>query len=78
MKLLFDQNLSYKLSESLVDLFPESTQVRLLDLGQADDRRIRDVARAGNFAIVTLDAAFAEPAQLRGLPPKGIWLRCGN
>jgi predicted nuclease of predicted toxin-antitoxin system len=78
MRLLFDQNLSHKLPHLLSDLFPGSTQVRLLDLGQADDRRIWDVAEAGGFAIVSLDADFAELAQLRGPPPKVIWLRCGN
>lgn len=78
MKLLFDQNLSHKLPELLCDLFPGSVQVKQLDLGQADDRRIWDVAEAGGFAIVSLDADFAELAQLRGPPPKVVWLRCGN
>ena len=40
MKLLFDQNLSHRLPSLLSDLFPDSAQVRLLDLGRADDRRI--------------------------------------
>lgn len=52
--------------------------MRLLGLGQADDRHIWEVAKAGDYAIVTLDADFAELAQLRGAPPKVIWLRCGN
>ena len=78
MKLLFDQNLSHKLPQLLSDLFPDSSQVRLLGLGQADDRRIWGVAVEGEFAIVSLDADFAELAQLRGPPPKVIWLRCGN
>jgi predicted nuclease of predicted toxin-antitoxin system len=30
MKLLFDQNLSFKLCQNLADLFPESNHVRLL------------------------------------------------
>ena len=33
MKLLFDQNLSFKLCQTLTDLFPGSTQVRLLGMG---------------------------------------------
>ncbi len=78
MKLLFDQNLSHKLPQLLSDLFPGSTQVRLLHLGQADDRQIWDTAKAGGFAVVSLDADFAEMAQLRGPPPKVVWLRCGN
>ena len=78
MKLLFDQNLSHELPPLLSDLSPGSTQVRLLDLGQADDRRIWNVAKAGDFTIVLLDADLAELAHLRGPPPKVIWLRCGN
>jgi predicted nuclease of predicted toxin-antitoxin system len=37
MKLLFDQNLSFKLCPRLNDLFPDSSQVRLLGLAQVDD-----------------------------------------
>ena len=78
MKLLFDQNLSFKLARDLADLYPGSSQVRLLGLADADDRRIWQAAGAGGFAIVSLDADFAELAQLLGPPPKVIWLRCGN
>ncbi len=38
MKLLFDQNLSFKLCERLADLFPDSSQARLAGLAEADDR----------------------------------------
>ena len=78
MKLLFDQNLSFRLPERLADVFPGSSQARLLDLGQADDRHIWEVAKENGYVIVSLDADFAELAQLRGPPPKVIWLRCGN
>jgi predicted nuclease of predicted toxin-antitoxin system len=78
MRLLFDQNISHKLPQLLADIFPGSTQVRLLDLGQADDRRIWDAAKETGHIIVSLDADFAELAQMRGPPPKVIWLRCGN
>ena len=40
MKLLFDQNLSFKLCEQLASLFPESSHVRLLGLEKADDRAL--------------------------------------
>ena len=78
MKLLFDQNLSFKLCRQLDDLFPGSSQVRLLGLERADDRRIWDYAKANGFALVTLDADFVEMAGLLGPPPKVIRLRCGN
>lgn len=44
MKLLFDQNLSFKLCSLLADLFPGSSQARLLGLAEADDRVICEAA----------------------------------
>jgi predicted nuclease of predicted toxin-antitoxin system len=78
MKLLLDQNLSYKLCDRLADRFPGSSQVRLAGLEQADDRAIWEFAKANGFTIVTQDADFADMAALYGPPPKVIWLRCGN
>jgi len=78
MKLLFDQNLSFKLCQALADLFPGSSQVRLLGLAEADDRVLWDYAKTNAFALVTQDSDFADMAALYGQPPKVIWLRCGN
>ncbi len=78
MKLLLDQNLSFKLCSALDDLFPGSTQVRLLGLDQADDREIWARAGSGGYVLVSQDADFAELASLLGPPPKVIWLRFGN
>jgi predicted nuclease of predicted toxin-antitoxin system len=62
VKLLFDQNLSFKLCQRLADLFPGSNQVRLLHLEQADDRAIWEHAKSGGFVLVSQDADFAEMA----------------
>ena len=62
MRLLFDQNLSFKLCARLADLFPGSTQARLLGLDRADDRTLWDHAAANDLAFVTQDADFAEMA----------------
>jgi predicted nuclease of predicted toxin-antitoxin system len=78
MKLLFDQNLSFKLCRQLADLFPGSSQARLEGLERASDRAFWEHAGKSGFVLVTLDADFAELASLRGPPPKVIWLRCGN
>jgi predicted nuclease of predicted toxin-antitoxin system len=78
MKLLFDQNLSFKLCERLADLFPGSSQARLTGLGRANDRVLWDNAGANGFVLVTLDADFADMATLLGPPPKVIWLRRSN
>jgi predicted nuclease of predicted toxin-antitoxin system len=78
MKLLFDQNLSFKLCERLAKLFPGSSQVRLVGLAEATDRKIWDYAGRNGFVLVSLDVDFADRAALLGSPPKVIWLRCGN
>ena len=78
MKLLFDQHLSFKLCQYIADLFPNSNHVRLLGLEMADNRALWHYAGVNGFALVSLDADFAELATLLGPPPKAIWLRCGN
>lgn len=78
MKLLLDQNLSFRLCEQLADIFPGSSQARLAGLSQATDRALWDHARANGFMLVSHDSDFAELAALLGPPPKLIWLRCGN
>lgn len=78
MKLLFDHNLSHKLVRRLADIFPDSTQTRLLNFSTADDPIIWQHAKDNGFVVVTLDKDFAALALQRGAPPKIIWLRCGN
>ena len=78
MKLLFDQNLSFRLCRDLGEVFPNSGHVQLLGLAEADDRAIWEVAKAGAYTIVSQDADFAEMAVLFGSPPKVIWIRAGN
>ena len=78
MKLLFDHNLSHKLCRRLLDLFPDSTQTRMLSFATASDQMIWEHARINGFTIVTLDKDFSDLAMLRGAPPKIIWMRCGN
>jgi predicted nuclease of predicted toxin-antitoxin system len=53
MKLLFDENLSFKICRRLSDRFPNSTQVRLVGLERADDRTVWDYAKANGFVLVT-------------------------
>lgn len=78
MRLLFDQNLSFKLCIALADCFPNSTQTGQIGLATANDRTVWNVAREGGFTLVSQDADFAELAFYLGPPPKVIWLRCGN
>ncbi len=78
MKLLFDQNISFRLIEKIADFFPEARQVVHLGLTNATDLQIWNFAKENGYAIVTFDADFYELASIKGHPPKIIWLRTGN
>jgi len=78
LKLLFDQNLSFRLVAALADLYPDSAHVRLLGMDQADDEIIWRYAKDNSFVIVTQDSDFNERSLVFGYPPKVVWLKCGN
>ena len=78
MKLLFDQNLSFKLCRGLAALYPNSSHVRPQGLDAAEDEAVWQFALANNFVIVTKDSDFDGLSALKGHPPKVIRLRCGN
>ncbi len=78
MKLLLDENISRRIVPFIQTHYPDSTQVALIGLEQADDKSIRQYAIENNFVIVTKDADFHEMNVLYGQPPKIIWLKLGN
>ncbi len=78
MRLLFDQNISYKVPRKLSKAFPGCTQVRDLELENKSDKELWEFAKKEGFAIVTFDSDFYDLATLYGHPPKVIWLRTGN
>ena len=78
MKLLFDQNLSHRLVQSLQEEYPDSSHVREVGLQEASDAVVWQYAAQQGFAIVTKDADFHQRSFLFGYPPKVIWVRVGN
>ena len=78
MKLLFDQNISHRMTSLLSDLYPGSSHVKDHGLQRADDEEIWKTAKKEGLVIVSKDADFHERSFLRGFPPKVIWLRAGN
>jgi predicted nuclease of predicted toxin-antitoxin system len=78
LKLLLDQNLSYRIVTKLQAAFPGSSHVKRLNLDTAEDKMIWQYAKDNGFTIVTQDSDFHELATLYGAPPKVIWLKCGN
>ena len=78
MKLLFDQNLSFKLVGRLADLYPDAAHVRDVGLASADDGVVWDYARTQGFVIVSKDSDFYQRSLVTGNPPKVVWIRRGN
>jgi predicted nuclease of predicted toxin-antitoxin system len=78
VKLLFDQNISYRVIKQILNLFPEAKQTRELGLENSTDKKIWEFAKKNDYTIVSFDADFYDLVTLFGHPPKVIWLRIGN
>ena len=70
MKLLLDQNVSFRLVKKLESKFPGTQHVS--DVG------LNNWARKEDFVIVTFDSDFYDFSLTVGHPPKLIWVRSGN
>jgi predicted nuclease of predicted toxin-antitoxin system len=78
MRLLFDQNISYRITKILSKSFPEVKHVSHVGLEDATDTEIWEFARSNDFSIVTFDSDYYDLSIIKGCPPKIIWLRTGN
>ena len=78
MKLLLDQNISFRIANRIQDIFPGSGQVREVGLENSKDAQIWKFAQEIGYAIVTFDSDFYDLGLLKGVSPKVIWLRLGN
>jgi predicted nuclease of predicted toxin-antitoxin system len=78
VKLLFDENLSYRLVSALRDVYPESRHVRDVGLRGADDERIWIHAASEQFVIVSKDTDFRDRSFVRGAPLRVVWLDVAN
>ena len=78
MKLLLDENLSDRIINKIIDLYPDAAHVKTLALINTDDALIWEYAKANSFVIVSKDSDFHQRSLLYGHPPKFIFLRIGN
>ena len=78
MRLLFDHNLSPRLTALLSDVYPGCTHVQFVGLERATDGAVWVYAREQDFTIVTRDSDFHERSLISGSPPKIVWIRRGN
>ena len=78
VKLLFDQNISYRLVGRLEKIYPNSLHVEAVGLDKSSDIDVWKYAKENNFILVTKDSDFNEICALYDFPPHIIWLRLGN
>jgi predicted nuclease of predicted toxin-antitoxin system len=78
MRLLFNQNISFRIIERIKFHFPYATHVRDLGLEFSGDSEIWDFARGNDYFIITLDYDFKKLAERYGHPPTIILLRTYN
>jgi predicted nuclease of predicted toxin-antitoxin system len=78
MKLLFDQNISFRILGLLEPYYSKSTQVRMIGLENASDKDIWMYAKSHEYSIVTFDSDFFDYSVIYGSPPKVIWIRTDN
>ena len=78
MKLLFDQNISFRILKKIKEYFPESAQVRRERLEDSSDLQIWNHAKSKNYTIVTFDNDFCDISILKGMPPRVILITAGN
>jgi predicted nuclease of predicted toxin-antitoxin system len=78
MKLLFDENLSFRLVAAIADIYPDSLHVREAGLLGAEDLLVWNYAADHDFLLTSKDTDFYERSLVFGAPPKIIWLRTGN
>ncbi len=72
MKLLFDQNISFRITKKITDFFPECTHVSDCGLNDGEDPQIWEFAKKNHFTIVTFDSDFFDISIINGHPPKII------
>ena len=77
MKLLFDQNISFRILSKIKIHFIEAKQVRQLGIENYLDIEIWKFAKENQFTNVTFDADFFNLSNLQGHSLKIIWLRFG-
>ena len=79
MKLLFDNNISYRIIKKLQHLDIEIIHVSFTVLKKpAEDIDIWNYSKINDFTIITFDEDFEELELMHSFPPKVILLKLGN
>ncbi|KAF5076366.1 hypothetical protein DSECCO2_161460 [anaerobic digester metagenome] len=65
MKLLLDQNISFRIASRIQDIYPGTRQVKELGLENSKDLIIWEYARRNGFCILTFDNDFYDIGLLK-------------
>jgi predicted nuclease of predicted toxin-antitoxin system len=75
VRVLFNQNISFRLVKKIEAVFPGSEHVNTVGLKNKSDQSIWDYAKRENFVVVTFDSDFYDISVLYGKPPQLIWIK---
>ena len=78
MKLLFDENISWRIRKLLEPHFPKCKHISDINKKIVSDNEIWEYAKINSYLIVTFDEDSSEIQTINNFPPKILWLRCGN
>jgi predicted nuclease of predicted toxin-antitoxin system len=78
MRLLFDQNISFRITKKIQVFFSECKHVSDCGLSDKEDSEIWQYAKRNEYIIVTFDSDFYDISIINGHPPKILWIRSGN
>ena len=78
MRLLFDQNISFRITKKIHSFFTGCMHVSDCGLSDHEDSEIWQYAKNNDYVIVTFDSDYYDISIINGHPPKIIWIRTGN
>ncbi|MCX6208403.1 MAG: DUF5615 family PIN-like protein [Bacteroidetes bacterium] len=79
MKLLLDENISWRIISKLKPHFVDVLHVNFADLTKPiTDKTIWNFAKNNNYIIITNDSDFLDLMSLLGFPPKIVLIITGN
>jgi predicted nuclease of predicted toxin-antitoxin system len=76
--LFLDENISYRIVKELSTFFPGTLHITTLLPSGALDWMVWTTAQNKGLTIVSFDADYKDLLNIKGYPPKVIWLRFGN
>ena len=78
VKFRVDHNLPSRLVHVLDERFPSTVHTMDLGFDRLPHTKLWEYAKDNGFHLITKDGDHFQLSQLRGAPPKVVWVRIGN